>query len=91
MLLLGGGIGFGLRANGAWNEYRNTRSAQRWDELNAQIRRDSKIANGLYLAAGVSALTAGVLYFLEGARAEQVRVGLAPTAGGFEGRVAWRF
>jgi tetratricopeptide (TPR) repeat protein len=74
--LLAGGVGFGLHTRSLWGEYRNTDSPQRYDELRRDIGREQVVANVLFVAAGAAAITAGTLYFYEGARRREVRVGL---------------
>jgi hypothetical protein len=89
--LLAGGIGFGLHANALWREFRETRSPERYDTLERQIGREGTVANILFVTAGAAAVTAGLLYFYEGARGSDVRMGLAASPDGFCGSARWAF
>jgi tetratricopeptide (TPR) repeat protein len=89
--LLAGGIGFGLHANALWREFRETQSPERYDTLERQIGREGTVANILFVAAGATAVTAGLLYFYEGKRTGEVRMGLAASPDGFCGTARWVF
>jgi tetratricopeptide (TPR) repeat protein len=90
-VFLAGGIGFGLHARSLWNEYRTTDSPERYDQLRHDIGRDQVVANVLFVAAGAAALTAGTLYFYEGARKREVRVSLLASDRGFGATAGWAF
>jgi tetratricopeptide (TPR) repeat protein len=89
--LLGAGVGFGLHVSALWDEYNTTDSPERHDALRPRIQREQTVANVLFVTAGVAAAAAGVLYFYEGRRGREVRVGLAATPGGMSGTAGWTF
>jgi hypothetical protein len=80
---LASGVGFGLHARSLWDEYRKTDSPERYDDLQRGIGREQVLANVLFVAAGAAAITAGTLYFREGARKREVRIGLVASEQGF--------
>jgi tetratricopeptide (TPR) repeat protein len=88
---LAGGIGFGLHARSLWDEYRKTDSPTRYDALKHDIGRQQTVANVLFVAAGAAAITAGTLYFYEGARRREVRVSLLASEQAFCATAGWAF
>ena len=60
--LLAGGVLFGRRADSAYDEYQETDSPARYDELRSQVRRDSLTANLLFAGSGVAAIGSVLLW-----------------------------
>jgi hypothetical protein len=60
--LLAGGIVFGSRADSAYDEYQETESPARYDQLRDQVRRDSLTANLLFAGSGAAAIGSVLLF-----------------------------
>jgi hypothetical protein len=61
-------VGFGAVAERDYEEFQKTESAKRYDDLKGSIPRDSTVANVMFGVAGAFAVTAVVLFFVEGRR-----------------------
>ena len=59
------GLGFGISAKSDYDEYLETDSRLRYDELRDRIPSKARVANILYATAGALAVTATLLFFLE--------------------------
>jgi tetratricopeptide (TPR) repeat protein len=88
---LAGGVGVWLHARSLFDEYRKTDSGPRWDELRQDIGREKILYRVLFGAAGVAAITAGTLYYYEGSRRREVRVGFLATEREFCASAGWTF
>ncbi len=64
LAVAGVGIGFGVASNSAYDEYKTTKDADRYDELEKEVPKLETAATVSFAVAGGLAVTAAVLYFL---------------------------
>jgi len=63
--LLVGGLVAGNAASSAFDEYKTTMSPARYDLLRDRVSRDSKIANGLFIAGGLAVAGSAALFVIK--------------------------
>jgi hypothetical protein len=79
--LIGGGAIAGRSADAAFERYQAARTLEEWERERAATQRHALIANTCFVGAGVAAIAATILFFVEGGE-RQVIVSTPPSGVG---------
>lgn len=93
LAVLGVGIGFGVVSRSTFKDYQASTTGEDYDRLRAKVKQQSTIANVSFGVAGALAVTAVVLFFVEGKTEQKTKaaVNWQPVVGFGQAGVQGRF